>query len=423
MKTYIYLSAICLILTATAANAKQNPDWLYFHDIREIVSLAADENYIWIGASVNFGGTLRLNLNTLELDTISEIPAIAIAPKGDGTAWFGTSDNGAMRFDGEGVRLFNPSNSVFPDDIVYAIDHDSRGNAWFTTQNDLVQYDGSAWYSYNYIDSLVDKLIIYSMAIDHNDYIWMSYLYRGIGAYIDGEWFVYDTTNSPILSPTVVSIAVDKEGNKWFATKPIFSKLPGELLKFNNVEWTSYNSENSGLKSSLLSCVNVDSSGKILVATVDAGLFIFDGATWIALNRNNSGLTGNSITALSIDKYGNTWFAVNSAETGEAIGLEVYRQGGVLLPVSIAEGTNLALFPNPATDYVYINLNDLEGDSSPSYNSGSGSVKIYNTLGQCVSHLTPSLSKGEGGRIDVSQWPVGVYLVRFGNKVEKFVKW
>ncbi len=67
--------------------------------------------------------------------------------------------------------------------------------------------------------------------------------------------------------------------------------------------------------------------------------------------------------------------------------------------------------------------NDLEDDSSPSYNSGSGSVKIYNTFGQCVSHLTPTLSKGEGVRIDVSQLPVGVYLVHVGNRVEKFVKW
>jgi len=82
-----------------------------------------------------------------------------------------------------------------------------------------------------------------------------------------------------------------------------------------------------------------------------------------------------------------------------------------------------SIFPNPSTDYIYINFNDLEGDSSPSYNSGSGSVKIYNTFGQCVSHLTPTLSKGEGVRIDVSQLPVGVYLVHVGNRVEKFVKW
>ncbi len=82
----------------------------------------------------------------------------------------------------------------------------------------------------------------------------------------------------------------------------------------------------------------------------------------------------------------------------------------------------LSIHPNPATDYIYINLNDLGRDSSPSYNTGSGSVKIFNTLGQCVSHLTPTLSKGEGVRIDVSYLPPGVYLVRVGNRVEKFVK-
>ncbi len=83
----------------------------------------------------------------------------------------------------------------------------------------------------------------------------------------------------------------------------------------------------------------------------------------------------------------------------------------------------LAIHPNPATDYVYINFNDLEGTRPPSYNSGLVGVRIYNTLGQCVSHLTPTLSKGEGVRIDVSHLPPGVYLVRVGNKVEKFVKW
>ncbi len=83
----------------------------------------------------------------------------------------------------------------------------------------------------------------------------------------------------------------------------------------------------------------------------------------------------------------------------------------------------LSIHPNPATDYIYINFNDLERDDSPSNNSGSGSVKIYNTLGQCVSHLTPTLSKGEGVRIDVLQLPTGVYFVRYGNRVEKFVKW
>ncbi len=89
----------------------------------------------------------------------------------------------------------------------------------------------------------------------------------------------------------------------------------------------------------------------------------------------------------------------------------------------ISNEFNLSIHPNPATDCIYINFNDLEGDSSPSFKRGSGGVRIYNTFGQCVSHLTPALSKGEGVKIDVSHLPAGVYLVRVGNRVEKFVKW
>jgi len=78
-------------------------------------------------------------------------------------------------------------------------------------------------------------------------------------------------------------------------------------------------------------------------------------------------------------------------------------------------GMNTSIYPNPATDYVVINPPLPKGESELA-SRGIYEIRIYNTLGQCVSHLTPTLSKGEGVRIDVSQLPVGVYLVRiFAN--------
>jgi len=74
----------------------------------------------------------------------------------------------------------------------------------------------------------------------------------------------------------------------------------------------------------------------------------------------------------------------------------------------------ISIRPNPATDYIYINLVDV---------SVFGGVKIYNMLGECVSHFTPTLSEGEGVRIDVSHLSPGVYFVRYGSHAEKFVKW
>ncbi len=43
-------------------------------------------------------------------------------------------------------------------------------------------------------------------------------------------------------------------------------------------------------------------------------------------------------------------------------------------------------------------------------------------MGELVKNLSPTLSKGEGVRIDISHLPAGVYFVKIGDKYGKFVK-
>jgi hypothetical protein len=80
---------------------------------------------------------------------------------------------------------------------------------------------------------------------------------------------------------------------------------------------------------------------------------------------------------------------------------------------------NLYISPNPVADYIEIvldnhTLKDVVSD-----------VRIFDILGieQSTPNLTPTLSKGEGVlRLDVSSLSPGVYFVRIGNEVRKFVK-
>ena len=70
----------------------------------------------------------------------------------------------------------------------------------------------------------------------------------------------------------------------------------------------------------------------------------------------------------------------------------------------------------------------IEISYSPSIKRGPGGVsdefpiKIYSIFGEEV-NLTPALSKGEGERIDVSGLAPGVYFLRLGDVVSKFVKY
>jgi len=75
------------------------------------------------------------------------------------------------------------------------------------------------------------------------------------------------------------------------------------------------------------------------------------------------------------------------------------------------------LYPNPANDYIEINIPPLE--------RGSGGVSVFDVLGVVVATSPPaSLHSGEGRkvRIDVSSLSPGVYFVRVGGRMYKFVK-
>jgi len=77
-----------------------------------------------------------------------------------------------------------------------------------------------------------------------------------------------------------------------------------------------------------------------------------------------------------------------------------------------------SIFPNPTTDFITIDVKPSEGSR----------VEIYNVMGfliqptQLRKDLTPTILEDEVLSIDISNLLPGVYFVKIGNRVEKFVK-
>ncbi len=87
----------------------------------------------------------------------------------------------------------------------------------------------------------------------------------------------------------------------------------------------------------------------------------------------------------------------------------------------ISQVDKLLIMPNPAYEYIEINLDRWTppGRWSPS------DIQIFNTLGECVNHFTPHPSTDSGSensRIDISHLPRGVYYIRIGSRTQMFVK-
>ena len=83
-----------------------------------------------------------------------------------------------------------------------------------------------------------------------------------------------------------------------------------------------------------------------------------------------------------------------------------------------SEQQEISIFPNPSSDFITMQLNNKGLQPF----AAEEKVQIFDVLGIEVKDFTTALSKGERVRIDVSHLPVGVYFIRIGDKVEKFVK-
>jgi len=64
-----------------------------------------------------------------------------------------------------------------------------------------------------------------------------------------------------IASNYVVAIAIDGQGNKWIGT------AAGGLAKFDGVNWTVYNTSNSGLPDDWVTAIAIDDSGNKWIGT------------------------------------------------------------------------------------------------------------------------------------------------------------
>ncbi|MFH1050486.1 MAG: T9SS type A sorting domain-containing protein [bacterium] len=80
----------------------------------------------------------------------------------------------------------------------------------------------------------------------------------------------------------------------------------------------------------------------------------------------------------------------------------------------------MEISPNPASEFIEIGIG-VHGRQQTADGRQEVNIQIYNVYGECLTNLTPTLSKGEGVRINVSYLPNGTYFIRIGNEIQKFV--
>jgi hypothetical protein len=114
----------------------------------------------------------------------------------------------------------------------------------------------------------------------------------------------YTTANSGLINNNVNTIAIDAQGNKWFATYGY------GVSKFDGINWNTYTFANSGLVSNFIHTIAIDAQGNIWFGTLE-GISKFDGTNWTTYTTVG-GLYRNNVLSIAFDAQGNKWFATTS---------------------------------------------------------------------------------------------------------------
>ena len=137
-------------------------------------------------------------------------------------------------------------------------------------------------------------------------------------------------------------------------------------------------------------------------------------------NIEYEGITGTSFEVSDLEELTMYYWKVQPYRTDETGGWSNVCNFKTKKSTSVrySEERGIWIKPNPTTDFITITLSNKGFQPFAT----TDKVQIFDVLGIEIKDLTPALSKGEGVRIDVSHLPKGVYFIRIGDKVEKFVK-
>lgn len=168
---------------------------------------------------------------------------------------------GAAEFDGRQWHEYSISTSGLPENTITAIGTELQNRIWFCSMwAGVTLLHDTTWTSFNDTNSCLPQREILSMAIDRYGTKWFGTLMKGLVRYSDSVWTVFDSAGGALPFNSIASIYIDAHNNKWLTAYTDMLDNTRGLAKLDssNAVCTYYDTTNSGLPTSLVTCVAGD---------------------------------------------------------------------------------------------------------------------------------------------------------------------
>jgi ligand-binding sensor domain-containing protein len=227
-----------------------------------ILDVALEKNdRLWVTTTEGFarfedGTWIIYNKNNSNLPD-NYINSIAIDILGN--IWLATYSGGLVKFDGVTFKIYNSGNSGLPVNRINSVITDKSGNVYCGTHGGgLALYSPATdgWIIYNTVNSNIPGEFVNRLYMDQKNEIWVGFFGDkspvGVSIFNRKYFTNYTPFNSAFSGSIVTGISVSTTGKVWVSTADagVFSLINGD--------WKKYNTANSGIKDNSSLSIAVD---------------------------------------------------------------------------------------------------------------------------------------------------------------------
>jgi hypothetical protein len=186
---------------------------------------------------------------------------------------------------------------------------DNNGNKWIglnygnANSFQLIRYNGTQWDTFSVFNAISASNKVNALAVDANNNIWIGHNF-GLTKYNGTSFTTYNTSNSGIVSDTVISLACGNSN--------VYAGSYKGLSVYNGTNFTNYNTTN-GMNNNTVNCITVENANAIWLGNPN-GLDKFNGSSF-TFNYVVPGNTADVVNIIYIDAQNNKWIGTNAHGT------------------------------------------------------------------------------------------------------------
>ncbi len=256
-----------------------------FPHLNSIMAMTVDsKNNLWIGGSGRPGSHLvKYDGNEFTAYPAGNHPINCMAVDSTDAIWVGTRGGGLKKFDGVEWAVYDTSNSPLSSMWIWRLTIDSFNRVWGANSNEsediLFNFDGLQWNIYE----LEIPNLSYgwnALAGDNNGSIWFFVVNTNSLFSFDG--IDLEVFNSPVNFNFPSDIEIDEIDNKWLA-------WDGGIAKFDNNEFTIYDTLINMFSDPWANCIGIDSYGHKWIGVYDGGIAVYrEGGVLVGIEEYGS---------------------------------------------------------------------------------------------------------------------------------------